>query len=62
MAAHLGKIAYPLLLGPSVMVDGGPRTHVLIPGIVRGVKEQDFNVRLRGKSERVDIVPQPPFA
>jgi hypothetical protein len=63
MPNFAGKQLYPLYSTTSVclMVDAGPIDLSPPAGHARGVTTADYNVRLRGKSERVDIEPQPPY-
>jgi hypothetical protein len=56
-----GKQAYPLLAFPAVMIDVGTITYSVPTGIARGVTTPDYNARLRGKSTRNDVIPQPPY-
>lgn len=56
-----GNKAYPLLLGPTAMVDAGPVTKNLMIGIARGGTVADFNVKLRGAERRIDRNPQKPY-
>lgn len=56
-----GNKAYPLLAGPTAMVDAGQKTKHLQTGLARGGTVEDFNARLRGVERRADKKPRKPY-
>lgn len=52
---------YPLLAGPTALVDAGNRTKDFQTGIARGGTNPDYNDKLRGLGQRIDRLPERPY-
>ena len=61
MPNFAGQRAYTLLQDATVMVDAGDITKNVMGGIARGGLAQDYNVKIRGLSDRIDRRPERPY-
>jgi len=56
-----GKRLYPMLAGPTAMIDTGYVTKHLQTGFARGGTVEDYNDKLRGLGQRIDQKPERPY-